>query len=131
MDCVFCKIVKGEIPCHKVYEDNNILVFLDITPVAKGHCLVIPKKHVEDFYELEDQDYMHLFGVVKGVSEELKYKFEPKKVGVMIQGFEVNHAHVHVFPLNSKEQFSLNRIDENWGSKENLRDAFEIITSEE
>ena len=131
MDCVFCKIVKGEIPCHKVYEDNNILVFLDITPVAKGHCLVIPKKHVEDFYELEDQDYMHLFGVVKGVSEELKYKFEPKKVGVMIQGFEVNHAHFHVFPLNSKEQFSLNRIDENWGSKENLRDAFEIITSEE
>ena len=131
MDCIFCKIVKGEIPAHKIYEDQKVLVFLDITPVSKGHCLVIPKKHVENFYDLDDQTYMHLFGVVKGVSEELKEKFGPNKIGVMIQGFEVAHAHVHVFPLDSKEQFSLNRVNENLGSKENLKEAFEILTSEE
>ena len=131
MDCIFCKIVKGEIPAHKIYEDQKVLVFLDITPVSKGHCLVIPKEHVENFYDLDDQTYMHLFGVVKGVSEELKLKFKSEKIGEMIQGFEVAHAHVHVFPLDSKEQFSLNRLDESISTKDNLKEAFEILTSEQ
>ena len=131
MNCIFCKIVKGEIPAHKVYEDSEILVFLDIQPVSKGHCLVIPKKHVSDFYELDDRTYTHLFGVVKGLSEEIKDAFDPKKIGVMIQGFEVDHAHVHVFPLDSPDQFKIDKsMSEKLGHRIELLDTLEKLSEE-
>lgn len=99
-NCIFDKIISGEIPSHKIYEDEKVFAFLDIAPINPGHVLVIPKKHVENFYELENEDYEAMMLVVKMVSEKIKEVLNPEKVGLLVEGFEVDHAHIHVIPLN-------------------------------
>lgn len=104
-DSVFTKIIKGEIPCHKVYEDNEVLVMADIHPIAPGHVLVIPKKQVEDFYDLDEATYNSTFAVTKRVAGRIKEVLNPKKVCVRIEGFDVPHVHVHVYPCNNSQEF--------------------------
>lgn len=99
-DSVFTKIIKGEIPCHKVYEDELTFVFLDNNPLTPGHCLVVPKKQVDSLWELDDQLYQHVMEVVKKVAMRQQEVLNPKRVGMSLEGFAVPHAHVHVFPLN-------------------------------
>ena len=132
MDCIFCKIIKGDIPCQKVYEDERVFVFLDIKPVNPGHCLVIPKVHSENFFEMDDQTYTHLFGVVKGLSQEIDSKFKPQRVGLMVQGFDVAHAHVHVIPLMASNDITTKRALEGRSdeieSTQALNEALKILT---
>lgn len=117
MDCIFCKIIKKEIPSYGVYEDEKIYAFLDIHPINKGHVLVIPKVHEPDFFRLEKDIYSDLMQAVKNISEKLKENFNPKKVGILALGFDVPHAHIHVVPLQNegdivfKEKLSLNKLD--------------------
>jgi histidine triad (HIT) family protein len=99
-DCIFCQIVAGKIPAHQVYADENILAFLDIKPVNEGHILVIPKKHVPYFYQLDDELYSALMLAVKKISEAVNETLNPNKVGLLVKGFDVDHAHVHIIPLN-------------------------------
>ncbi len=99
--CIFCKIAKGEIPSYKIWEDEKHLAFLDINPIQKGHTLVIPKKHVEEIFFMEDKEYLELMEAVKRVAERIKEKLKPKRVGVIVEGFLVPHVHVHLIPLNS------------------------------
>tara|TARA_Y100000310_G_C20640496_1_gene793633 strand:+ start:1482 stop:1871 length:390 start_codon:yes stop_codon:yes gene_type:complete len=103
-NCIFCKIVNGEIPCNKVYEDNYTLAFIDIDPIQPGQILVISKKHVETFEQLEKEDYHALMDTVKKAALKIKSEFKPLRVGVIIEGFEVDHAHVKVFPINSGDE---------------------------
>jgi histidine triad (HIT) family protein len=98
-DCVFCRITAGEIPASKVYEDEDVLAFLSIEAINTGHTLVIPKNHAEEFYELEDDGYYKLMGVVQKIARSLKKTYQPARVGLMVQGFEVAHGHIHVVPL--------------------------------
>jgi histidine triad (HIT) family protein len=99
-DSVFTKIVRGEIPCHKVYEDEQTLAFLDINPVAEGHTLVIPKKQVEFVWDLDDETYQAVMGTVQKVGRRLREVVGKKYVGQVIVGTDVPHAHIHVIPFN-------------------------------
>ncbi len=103
MDCIFCKIVKGEIPCNKVYEDDNVLVLLDIAPVNKGHCLVIPKEHHVDIFETPDELLAEMAKVVKKTAIAVKEGVGVEGVNVKINngkvaGQVVFHHHIHVIP---------------------------------
>lgn len=106
---IFTKIIDGEIPCHKVYEDEDSFAFLDINPVQPGQVLVVPKKQVSFVWGLDDADYHALMATVKKVGERLQELFpEKERVGVMIEGLDVaNHAHVKVFPFSRGEYRSL------------------------
>ena len=99
-DCIFCKIAKGEIPSSKIWEDEDHLAFLDINPVNPGHTLIIPKNHVDSVFDMAENDYSKLFMAAKKLSSPLKNAMEAKRVGVIIEGFLVPHAHVHLVPLN-------------------------------
>src|SRR4030042_1332785 len=97
-DCLFCKIFSGEIQTRKIYQDENTVAILDITPrFAQGQCVVIHKKHVEQFYELEDDEIAELFKTVKVVANKLNKVFKPKFVCTFSRGQLIPHAHIIVF----------------------------------
>jgi len=102
MASIFSKIVNGEIPAYKVAEDENYLAFLDIFPVAKGHTLVIPKKEVDYLFDLEDDLYLGLQAFAKKVAVGLKKAIPCQKVGVLVLGLEVPHAHIHLIPMQNE-----------------------------
>jgi histidine triad (HIT) family protein len=102
MASLFTKIVNGEIPAWKVAEDENFLAFLDIFPVAKGHTLVIPKKEVDYLFDLDDETYVGLQLFAKKVANGIQKAIPCKKVGVMVLGLEVPHAHIHLVPMQSE-----------------------------
>lgn len=102
MASIFTKIVNGEIPSWKVAEDENFYAFLDIFPVAKGHTLVIPKKEVDYLFDLDDETYAGLQLFAKKVALGIQKAIPCKKVGVMVLGLEVPHAHIHLVPMQSE-----------------------------
>ncbi len=106
-DSIFTKIIKGEIPCHKVYEDNRTLAFLDIHPKQPGQIVVVPKKQVNFVWDLDDDDYTALMSTVQKIGQKLREVYPDKKrVGVTIEGFDVeDHAHVVVLPFDTVAQF--------------------------
>lgn len=100
-NCIFCKISSGEIPTHKVYEDELTFAFLDNHPINPGHVLVVPKTHVPDVYNLDDTYYHAVMATVKKVSNMVHEKIHPEKVGLIVAGWDVPHAHVHVVPMHN------------------------------
>jgi len=98
-DCIFCKIIAGEIPSYKVYEDDETYAFLDINPISDGHTLVVPKQHVLFVHHLNEPQYQAVMATVRKVMQALEKALNPARVGVIIEGFDVDHAHVKVFPL--------------------------------
>jgi histidine triad (HIT) family protein len=107
MASLFSKIVSGEIPAHKVYEDDLTLAFLDIHPKTEGHVLVIPKVEVDEFQDLSDDDYQAVMATVKKVAKRLKQIYPDKRVGMNIFGLDVPHAHVHVFPFANAAEYKI------------------------
>lgn len=105
-DSVFTKIIKGEIPCHKLYEDEKTIAFLTIEPFVPGHTLVVPKVQVENFDDLADEDYTAVFRTVKMLTKQLKGALGAKKVAVLIMGFDVPHVHVHLMPVTDHGVFT-------------------------
>lgn len=104
-ESVFTKIIKGEIPSHKIYEDETTLAFLDIHPVADGHTLVIPKKQIDHLWDLEDEDYQAVMATAKLVANRLKEVLGVQRVGVKVVGTDVPHAHVQLIPFNTPDEF--------------------------
>lgn len=101
MNSIFAKIVNGEIPCFKVAENDDFLAFLDITPIRKGHVLVIPKIETDYIFDLSDNTLGDIFVFSKKVAASIKKVFPCKKVGIAVIGLEVPHAHIHLVPMNS------------------------------
>jgi histidine triad (HIT) family protein len=101
MSTLFTKIVKGEIPCHKIAENESFLAFLDINPLVKGHVLIIPKIEVDYFFDLEDDMLSSMILFSKEVSSKIKALIPCKKIGMTVIGLEVPHAHIHLIPINS------------------------------
>lgn len=101
MASIFSKIVAGQIPCYKIAEDENFLAFLDVSPLKKGHTLVIPKKEVDYIFDLDDQTYPGLMNFSKRVATAIKKNISCKRISVHVIGLEVPHAHVHLIPINS------------------------------
>lgn len=106
MPTIFSKIVAGEIPAYKIYEDEKYLAFLDINPLAKGHTLVIPKQEIDYFFDIEDKMLSEMILVSKKIAKALKKTIECKKVGVIVIGDEVPHAHIHLIPFQNPSQMS-------------------------
>lgn len=100
-DSIFTKIIKGEIPCHKVYEDDYCLVFLDIHPLLEGHTLVVSKKQIEFVWDLPDEDYMAIMKTAKSVAFKLREVLGTKYISERIVGVDVPHAHVQLIPFNN------------------------------
>ncbi len=100
---IFTKIINGEIPCHKVYEDDSTIAFLTIDPVRDGHTLVVPKKQVDQYIDLPDEEYDALWRTVKKVAAKIREVTGRERVGVVIKGVDVPHAHVHLIPFNEGE----------------------------
>jgi len=101
MPSLFTRIVNGEIPCHKILEDEHYLAFLDIRPINSGHTLVIPKREVNYVFDLDDYLFSGLTLFSKKVAKKIKKAIPCKKIGVMICGLEVPHTHIHLIPINS------------------------------
>jgi histidine triad (HIT) family protein len=102
-DSIFTKIIKGEVPAHKVYEDDKTIAFLTIQPVREGHTLVVPKVQVDQYIDLPDEDYDALWRTVKKVAAHIRDITGKERVGVVIKGIDVPHAHVHLIPFNRGE----------------------------
>ncbi|MDR0802852.1 HIT family protein [Fluviicola sp.] len=100
MATIFSKIIAGEIPCHKIAENDDFLAFLDIMPLRKGHALVIPKKETDYIFDMDDEELAAMMIFAKAVSHQIKKVFPCRKIGVTVIGLEVPHAHIHLIPIN-------------------------------
>ena len=109
MPTLFSRIVAGEIPCHKIAEDDRFLAFLDIMPLAQGHTLVIPKLEVDRFFDLPDDVLSGINVFARDVALKLERAIPCKRVGVAVIGLEVPHAHVHLIPLNGVADINFER----------------------
>ncbi|MBO9639055.1 MAG: HIT family protein [Siphonobacter aquaeclarae] len=101
MPSIFTRIIQGEIPCHKVAEDDRYLAFLDISPLTEGHTLVIPKKEVDYIFDLDDETLSGLILFAKKIAPAIQKACPCVRLGVSVIGLEVPHAHVHLIPMNS------------------------------
>ena len=99
---IFSKIIAGEIPSYKCAEDEKHYAFLDINPIVKGHTLVVPKREVDYLFDLTDEELSELTVFAKRVAAAIKTAYPCRKVGMAVLGLEVNHAHIHLIPLQSE-----------------------------
>lgn len=106
MASIFTKIINGEIPCHKVAEDDNFIAFLDINPNAKGHTLCVPKVEVNKIFDLPEAQYIELMKFSRKVAIALKKTVACKRIGIAVIGLEVPHVHVHLIPLNEMKEMT-------------------------
>jgi histidine triad (HIT) family protein len=124
METIFTKIINGDIPSYKIAENESCYAFLDISPLAQGHTLVIPKRQVDNIFDLADDEYQKLFLFAKKIAKAIKISFPCIKVGVAVIGIEVPHAHIHLVPINKVSDLDFKK------QKLSLtKDEFELITS--
>ena len=104
-DSIFTRIIKGELPCYKIYEDDLTFAFLNIHPTQAGHTLVVPKKQIDQLWDVPDEDYQALMATCKKVARHLRQLLGVKRVGVRVVGEEVPHTHIHLIPFNEGEEY--------------------------
>lgn len=100
-DSIFTKIIKGEIPCYKIAEDDRFIAFLDVFPIKKGHTLVVPKVQIDYLFDLDDSLLSDLMLFAKKVAQKMERAISCERIGVAVIGLEVPHAHVHLVPLDT------------------------------
>ena len=112
MKTIFSKIIDGEIPCYKVAEDDRFFAFLDISPLSKGHTLVVPKQEVDYIFDLPETDLADMMLFAKRVTAALQKTVDCKRIGVAVIGLEVPHAHIHLIPIQAESDmvFSKPRV---------------------
>jgi histidine triad (HIT) family protein len=106
MPSIFSKIIAGEIPCYKIAENKYCIAFLDINPLKEGHTLVVPKKETDDLFDLDDESYNQLLSFSKQIAVASKKVISCKRISVVVLGFEVPHAHIHLIPVNNEGEAS-------------------------
>lgn len=97
-ECIFCKIIKGEIPCYKIYEDKEVLSFLDINPYSLGHILIMPKKHSRWLWDLKPQEYSKIVERIHFLARKLREVFDTEWIEEVVVGVGVEHTHIHLMP---------------------------------
>ena len=100
-DSIFTKIIKGEIPCYKIAEDDRFIAFLDVFPIKKGHTLVVPKVQIDYVFDLDDNLLSDLMIFAKKVSQKMQRAISCERIGIAVIGLEVPHAHIHLVPLDT------------------------------
>lgn len=106
MSSIFSRIVQGEIPSYKIAENKDFYAFLDIHPLAKGHTLVIPKKEIDYIFDVEDALYKELFAFAKKVGKAIESVIPCKRIGIIVFGLDVPHAHIHLIPVNKSSDMN-------------------------
>jgi histidine triad (HIT) family protein len=101
MSSIFTKIVNGEIPSYKIFENDKFLAFLDVSPLVHGHVLVIPKKEVDYIFDISDIDLSEMIIFSKHIAKAIKAAVSCKRIGIAVIGLEVPHAHIHLVPMNT------------------------------
>lgn len=129
MSSIFSKIVSGEIPSFKVAENECFLAFLDITPLRKGHVLVIPKTVTDYIFDIEDKELSEMIVFAKSVAIKIKKVFPCKKIGVSVIGLEVPHAHIHLVPMNSISDMNFSQEKLNLSNEELTEIASKIFNA--
>jgi histidine triad (HIT) family protein len=109
MSSIFSKIIAGQIPCHKIAEDDNFLAFLDIMPLVEGHTLVVPKKEIDYFFDLDDDTLAGIMLFAKGIAPAIQQACPCNRIAVSVIGLEVPHAHVHLIPLSVMSDVNFSR----------------------
>lgn len=109
MSSIFTKIINGDIPCYKIAEDENHFAFLDINPMSKGHTLVVPKQEIDVFFDLPEDLYTSVMSFSRKVAKAIEKAIPCNRVGVLVFGLEVPHAHVHLIPINSGSDMSISK----------------------
>jgi len=109
MASVFTRIINGEIPCHKVAEDDRYFAFLDINPLNEGHTLVVPKKEVDYIFDLDEETYTGLMLFARKVALAIGSEVPCERIGVAVVGLEVPHVHVHLIPMNTMEDINFKK----------------------
>lgn len=107
--CIFCQIIEGREPAHKIWESDDFLAFLSIHPCNPGHTCLIPKIHVDYLFDLEEPLYSKIFQVAKQLSESIKQATDAKRIGIAVEGFSVHHIHLHLVPLYNVSELDPNR----------------------
>jgi len=100
-DSIFTKIIKGEIPCYKITEDDRFIAFLDVSPIKKGHTLVVPKAQIDYLFDLDDSLLSDLMIFAKKVAQKMERAISCERIGIAVIGLEVPHAHIHLVPLDT------------------------------
>ena len=118
MASIFSKIIAGDIPCHKVAENDTCFAFMDIMPLAMGHVLVVPKVEVDRYFDLDEKTLSELTVFAKKIAKAIESVVPCNRVGVAVIGLEVPHAHVHLIPLNSLKDINFERHKLNVSSEE-------------
>jgi histidine triad (HIT) family protein len=106
MKCIFCEIVKNKVESFKVWENNEFVIKLDINPIQPGHILLIPKKHSIDVFTMPNQDFVKLFILAKKVALRMKPIFKAGRIGLAIEGFGIEHSHIHLVPVNKGNELN-------------------------
>lgn len=101
MPSIFSKIIRGDIPCYKIAENEHFIAFLDVFPLKKGHVLVVPKKEVDYIFDLDNETYSGLMNFAKEIAIAMKKAIHCNRIAVSVIGLEVPHAHVHLIPMNT------------------------------
>src|SRR5213593_496655 len=109
MACVFCEIVAGRVPGLPVWENRDCLLMLDIRPIASGHLLLLPKKHAADLFLLPERDYLRLLRTARKVVPVLRRLTRARRIGLVVEGFGVPHAHIHLVPVNKDGELNPTR----------------------
>lgn len=107
MDCIFCKIINGDIPCYKIYEDEVVLAFLDVNPKANGHTLIVPKNHTLDITTIDNDTLIHIFNTAKKLTKLLEERLNIKGYTLAQNNGkpqEVKHFHLHIIPVYESEE---------------------------
>jgi histidine triad (HIT) family protein len=126
MATIFTKIIRGEIPCYKIAEDENYFAFLDINPLRAGHTLVVPKVETDYIFDLEDKRLTGLILFSKKIAEAIKSVIPCNRIGVVILGLEVPHAHIHLIPMDSMEDVNFRNPKQKFSSDEFIKIADQI-----
>lgn len=106
MASLFTRIIQGEIPCHKVAENSDYFAFLDISPLTKGHTLVIPKQEVDYLFDLDDRTLADMMVFAKKIARKIKTVIPCNRVAVVVSGLEIPHAHIHLIPIQSEKDLN-------------------------
>jgi histidine triad (HIT) family protein len=128
MPSIFSKIIAGEIPCYKIAETEEFLAFLDVSPLAIGHTLVIPKKEIDYIFNIEDNTLAGLTLFAKKVAKAIEKAISCKRIGVVVIGLEVPHAHIHLIPINNVSDIDFSKKKLSF-SKEQMTETAKKIKS--
>lgn len=109
MASIFTKIINGDIPCYKILEDNNFIAFLDINPVQKGHCLIVPKEEIDYIFNNSDETLSKIMIFSKKVAKAIEATIPCKRIGIVVIGLEVPHTHIHLIPINKESDLSFSK----------------------